>query len=100
MRPFDSKKTEETRKIEEFLRQHFHDVESYRQNSASIRLRIVDDSFRGLSRVEREQRVFPLLDQLPPDTLSDITIVLMLTPEELSESLANFDFERPMASLL
>jgi stress-induced morphogen len=71
-----------------------------RQNSVSVRLRVIDPSFRGLDRVKREERVWAALDNLPDEAKSQITFVLLLTPEELNGSLLNQEFERPIRSRL
>ncbi len=42
--------------------------------------------------------VAPLLEQLPEETYTDIMILLLLTPEEVDESLMNMDFENPAPS--
>jgi stress-induced morphogen len=99
--------TKETRKIEELLKTHFpdHPAEyppaAYRYNSASIRVRVVSDRFAGKDRVERSQMVYPLLEKnLPENTWQDITLILLLTPDEVGESLMNFEFEKPTPSRL
>jgi stress-induced morphogen len=76
------------------------DVEVYRQNSASVRVRIIDPDFAGLDRAERHKLVWRMLERLPEDVLSDVTILLLLTPDEVGDSFANFDFEHPIPSRL
>ncbi len=73
-------------------------LRSYRQNSAAIRVRLIDPSFRDLDRVERHDLIWGYLRSMPEDILSDLTILLLLTPEEVEGSLANFDFDRPIPS--
>jgi stress-induced morphogen len=92
--------TEETTRIEEAIRSEFPDVEAYRYNSASIRVRVIDERFRDKSKAERERMVSSLLNQLPEETQSDITILLLLTPDETKESLMNLEFEHPTPSRL
>ena len=53
VRPWEDKRTDETRMIEDELRKHFPKSDAYRFNSASIRVRIIDDSFHGKSEIER-----------------------------------------------
>lgn len=100
-------KTAETRKIEKLMREHFPDhppefpPEAYRYNPASIRVRLVSDRFSGKDLVERSEMVYPLLQQnLPEETWQDITVVLLLPPEEVEESLMNREFEKPTPSRL
>jgi hypothetical protein len=70
----------------------------YRQNSVSVRIRIIDPSFEGLTKVERSDIVWTYLHRLPRAVQSDITVLLLLAPDEVAESFANLDFERPVPS--
>ena len=48
--PWEAKRTDETRQVEEILRKAGFDyVNAYRYNSASIRVRVIDSRFEGLS---------------------------------------------------
>jgi stress-induced morphogen len=60
-----------------------------------VRVRIVDGDFRGMNRVERSKMVWAYLDSLPDEIQSDLSALILLTPEELGESFANFEFEHP-----
>jgi stress-induced morphogen len=106
MSPKNLKKTAETKKIEKLLSEHFPDCppeyppQAYRYNSASIRLRVVSPRFSGLNRVEREKIVFPILRTLPEDTWLDITVALLLAPEDVAKSPMNREFESPTPSRL
>lgn len=100
MTPRNKKRTPETRKIEALLRDAFPRTEAYRYNSASIRVRIIDEQFSGKSRTEKEDLVWPLLEQLPEETRADIMIVLMLSPDEIDDSHMNLEFEKPSPSRL
>src|SRR5579884_1085675 len=71
-----------------------------RQNSVSIRIRIIDPDFEGIDRFERDKVIWPVLRQLPESVFSQITMLLLLTPEESKSSLANFEFEHPLPSRL
>jgi len=99
-----SKRTAETRKVEELLRTRFPGADAYRYNSASIRVRIIDPRFEGLSPEQRDALVEPLLDQLPENTQADIINLLTLSPSEVagstSRSLPNIEFEDPSPSML
>jgi hypothetical protein len=72
----------------------------YRQNPAAVRIRIIDPSFAELDRIERDNRVWTYLTNLPANVRDDITVVLLLTPEESHTSFANQDFEDPIPSRL
>lgn len=94
-----SRRTDETRRIEDQLRCDFDQVDAYRFNSASIRLRIVDPSFERLTESQREDRVFAELDKLPAASREDILFLLLLAPSELGpgnrHSASNAEFENP-----
>lgn len=92
--------TKETQHIEKVIRKAFPDVRAYRYNSASIRVRILDEKFANKTRVERERMLRPLLAQLPEETQSDITVLLLLAPHETSTSMMNLEFESPTPSRL
>jgi len=73
-------------------------IDIQRQNSVSIRIRITDPDFKGLDLVERDNQLWKILETLPEDVLSQICLLLLLTPEETKKSPANFEFERPVIS--
>src|SRR5438874_9375043 len=99
------KRTAETKRIEKLLLKHFPDhapeypPAAYRYNSASIRVRVISDRFVGMDRGQRADIVYPILKEyLPEDTWLDIMMILLLTPDEVGESSANFVFEHPTPS--
>ena len=69
-----------------------------RQNSVSIRIRIIDPDFKGLDRVDRDTEMWKLLERLPERVKSQITMLLLLTPKEAKTSFANMEFEHPIKS--
>jgi stress-induced morphogen len=71
-----------------------------RRNSVSIRIRITDPDFEGLDLVERDNQVWKILEKLPEDVLSQISLLLLLTPKEAKKSLADLEFDRPVRSSL
>ncbi len=87
-------------KLEAVLRDHFADAQAYRYNSASIRVRVVDAAFADKSRSEREEMVWPLLSELPESIRADVTMLVLVTPDEKRGSLLNLEFENPSKSLL
>jgi acid stress-induced BolA-like protein IbaG/YrbA len=89
-----------TRLIEQLLGRDFPNTTAYQYNPASIRVRVVDERFQGQSKVKRHDMVSPLLKQLPEDVQIDITILLLLAPEETEHSMMNLEFERPTPSVL
>jgi hypothetical protein len=93
--------TKETRMVEQFLKQHFphhppsYPPAAYQYNSASIRVRIVDECFRKVHLFDRLDLVNPVLRSLPEKTQQKIIIVTLVTPEELDISPSNYEFEHP-----
>jgi hypothetical protein len=75
-------------------------VDVYRYNPACIRVRVVDEKFRRRSRFGRERMVEPILAKLPKEVQSEITVLLLLPPEELGKSMMNLEFEHPAYSRL
>ena len=93
--------------VEERLGQHFEQVDSYRYNSASIRLRVIDKRFEGMSREKRDAMVEEQLDKLPPETQRDIVTLFTFAPAELTrtattfrEFMQNTEFENPSPTML
>ncbi|MBW3540059.1 MAG: hypothetical protein KY476_07310 [Planctomycetes bacterium] len=72
----------------------------YRYSSVSIRIRIVDADFAGIDAGDRFDTVWSFLEHLPEDVQSEISLVLLLTPHEVSRSFANQEFEDPVPSRL
>ena len=75
-------------------------IDLYRQNSVSVRVRIVDPGFAGQTKPQRSQEVWKYLEQLNEDVQSDISTVLLLTPDETKMSFANLEFDDPIPSKL
>lgn len=71
----------------------------YRQNPGSIRVRIIDDAFAGKPRTSRHNLVWNfLVAQLGKDNASELSLLLLLTHDELSSSMMNQEFESPLPS--
>ena len=102
-----AKRTEETRTVEEVLNQGgFDQVDAYRYNSASIRVRVIDRRFEGLPREQRDAMVEKYLDRLPPDTQRDIVTLFTFAPSELArtpttfrEFMLNNEFDDPSPTM-
>jgi stress-induced morphogen len=101
---WEQMKTDESRRVEELLRPAFEHVDAYRYNSASIRVRVLDSRFEGMSLEKRDDLVEPYLDQLPIEIQSDIMNLLTLAPSEIKDfsrhALVNLEFEEPSPSEL
>jgi stress-induced morphogen len=95
---------DDSRQVEGVLREEFPTTDSYRYNSASVRIRVVDDRFKGKSAEKRDAMVERLINRLPERLQADIMNLLTLYPGETNESLtarlANEEFEDPTPSRL
>jgi hypothetical protein len=107
-RSWEAKRTDETRLVEDVLRKAgFAEVDAYRYNSASIRVRVIDPRFEGLLIEKRDAMVEPYLEELPERTQADIMSLFTFAPSELHQSpktlrefLTNTEFEDPSPSML
>ena len=104
---WEANRTSETRMVDDLLRQHFERADSYRYNSASVRVRVIDSRFEGKSREERDAMVEDYLDKLPQETQRDIVTLLTFAPSDLvnnpttfREFMLNAEFEDPSPSML
>jgi len=106
---WQAKRTEESRTVEEVLLRvgGFARADAYRYNSASIRVRVIDPRFEGLSFDQRDTMIEPYLQQLPERTYGDIITLypfapseLVQTPKTFREYLLNVEFEEPSPSML
>jgi stress-induced morphogen len=93
------------KKIIAALENYEHDhadarITLYRQNPVSVRVRIIDPSFAGKGKPERNQLAWNYLNELSEDVQSDISMLLLLTPDETKKSFANFEFDDPVPSKL
>ena len=76
------------------------DIVVYRHNSVSVRIRIVDPDFDGINKAERHDIVWDFVKDLPEDQQSEISLLLLLTPDEVERSFANDEFDNPIPSPL
>ena len=89
------------RALESYLEQHPRaKIAVYRQNSVSIRARLIDPDFKGLSRTTRHDAIWKYFEPLDEMVQDQIILLLLLTPDEVAKSFANFDFENPILSRL
>ena len=75
-------------------------IDIYRQNCVSVRVRIIDPDFAGLGKPGRHDNVWHYLDTLPDDVVADLSSLILLTPDETARSFASFEFEDPVPSQL
>jgi hypothetical protein len=74
-------------------------IELYRRNRAAVRVRVIDPDFTGLDRQRRDDLIWPYLEKARSGAAGDITMLVLLTPEEAPHSIANLDFEHPSPSV-
>lgn len=73
----------------------------YRHNPGSVRVRVIDRRFEGMTKTRRHADVWEFLAaHVPEDVLADVSLVLSVAPAELETSFANFEFESPIPSKL
>ncbi|MBL8794533.1 MAG: hypothetical protein JNM56_11560 [Planctomycetia bacterium] len=75
-------------------------IEVYRHSSVSVRIRILDPNFKRMDRAEREDELWQLFERLPEEVVAEITLLLLLTPDEAKKSFANMEFDNPVPSRL
>ncbi|MCE7981660.1 MAG: hypothetical protein DYG89_10740 [Caldilinea sp. CFX5] len=66
-----------------------------RRHGVFLAIRIVDPAFYGVFWADREDEVWSLLQQLPDEIFANISLLLLLTPDEVATSGANIEFENP-----
>ena len=68
-------------------------IDVYRLDVVSIRARIVDPEFQGISRGDRHDKVWDLLEHLPTEILFQVSLLVLITPDEAPDSNSNFVFD-------
>lgn len=103
-KPWEKMRTAAFKHVENVLREKFEQVDAYRYNTASIRVRVIDSRFEGKSFDKRIRMTEPFIAKLPAEIQGDIMNVVALSPDQASESLragvANLEFEEPSPSIL
>ncbi len=88
-------------RLERYERDHpGSEASTYRQNSASIRIRIIDDRAAGMSRSSRHKEGWKYLEDLGEDIQQQITVLLLLPRAELRSSFMNLEFDDPVRSAI
>jgi hypothetical protein len=75
-------------------------IEVYRTNNVPVRVRVIASEFKGIGRAEREDDMWPILEELPEEVMQEISLLLMFTPDEAKKSFANMEFDNPVPSIL
>lgn len=96
--------TDETRHVTETLSKAFEHADAYRYNNASIRVRVIDPGFNGMTHQQRVSRIDTVLATLPLETQGHIMMLWLYTPYELFTDLAvksrDREFTHPEPSAL
>lgn len=71
------------------------DVKVYRLNDNSVRIRVIDSGFAGVGRVARYEGLSAYLNKISEEAQCDISMLLLLAPEEKEDSASNWKFEHP-----
>ena len=71
----------------------FSQVAAYRYNPASLRVRVIDPRFEGLSRAQRADMLEPAIKTLPEQLQVDIVRCWLFTPAEAPTSPEAWEFE-------
>ena len=94
-----SKTDDDSREVERVLREEFPRTDAYRYNGASVRVRVIDERFRGRPIEERDGLVEPYIHRLPIEIQADIMNLLTFAPGETDDSIHrmfwNQEFENP-----
>jgi hypothetical protein len=75
-------------------------IELYRHGSVAIRIRVIDPDFTGVHKAERHDQLWHFLEELPEEVLSQLSVLLLLTPEEKKTSHGSLEFDHPVSSEL
>lgn len=76
------------------------EIEAYRHNSVSLRIRVLNPDFANKTNVQREDEIWAILVKLPEETVAEVNQLLLLTPEEAKKSFASCEFDHPIPSKL
>ena len=71
-------------------------IDLYRQWEFSISIRIIDVVFKDLDLVERHSLVEKYLMTIPEEPLSEVGMLVLITPQEKAKSMGNLEFEDPV----
>lgn len=100
---WETKRNTASRLVEDALKAAgFDQADAYRYNSASIRVRVVDSRFEGVSEEKRDALVERELKKLPDAIQADIVNLLVFAPSDLEDplNLLNREFDDPKPSRL
>jgi hypothetical protein len=75
-------------------------IDGYRYNPWSIRVRIIDPDVKGTNITARDREAWAILEPLPDDVIGQISLLMLLAPEETKTSMKNLEFEDPTPSRL
>lgn len=75
------------------------EIELYRSNAACIRVRVVDRRFGRMSFTDRHDHLWDFLQEgVPDDVMSQISVLLPVTPAQAKQDNYRIDFDDPVAA--
>ncbi|MBI1345940.1 hypothetical protein GC163_06590 [bacterium] len=90
--------TAESELVRQTLAEHFERVEAYQYQPLAIRVRLIDEQFRLIPKLDRIDLVEPWIDQLPDPIQRQVLFVLCMADGEETQSdyhWLNREFEDP-----
>ena len=86
-------------RLEQYAHAHSGAVVAvYRHSPYTVRVRVIDPGFQGMSKSERHRRVWQYLADLDEEVLNDLSTLILLTEAERNASLSNQEFDDPIPS--
>ena len=76
------------------------EIQLYRHTPYSVRIRVIDPNFRGKTKSMRHREVWPTLYELPEDILNELSVLILVTPEEKDSSMSSREFDDPIPSTM
>lgn len=73
-------------------------IDVYRYDPVSVRIRVIDPEFKRRSVPERHEAVWKYLRSVSDAAQGDVSTLVLVTPAEKKRSIANLEFEDPVPS--
>jgi len=72
-------------------------IDAYRYDVGCIRVRILDPDYTGTRMEQRWKQLYKLLESLPQETRSEISLMFLMTPREAANRYKhmNWEYENP-----
>jgi hypothetical protein len=73
-------------------------IEVRRRYAVCIQVRIIDPDFKNMRLIDRDSMLWRVMDSLPDEIVCQITMLLLLTPNEAKSPLAGMESDAPVRS--